>query len=204
MLTARTSQGITNAARLFGLPVNIIKLETTRNVVLNNAAMPSLIFNSRGTVLDSKGNTNARSLLGQNMLQQQAKIMGSENDRKLTIWLLTINMTKSQMREMGDDPQTNLQQTSKNLEIIEECQNAVLAAEDLVKLGLQGQAETIQRNLEHKQETLTSGKRSWHYTAIEECQDKIEDLQSRKQKLMQEIENPDSISVPKTEQRDIG
>lgn len=38
--------------------------------------------------------------------------MDSENDKKLTRWLLTINMTQSQMREMGVDPQTNLQQTS--------------------------------------------------------------------------------------------
>ena len=38
--------------------------------------------------------------------------MNSENDKKLTRWLLTINMTQSQMREMGVDPQTNLQQTS--------------------------------------------------------------------------------------------
>jgi len=99
---------------------------------------------------------------------------------------------------MGVDPQTNLQQTSKNLEIIEECENAVLAAEDLVKLRLQGQAETIQRKLEEKQEKLNSKKRSWHDTVIDERQDKIEDLQGQKQKLMGEIENPDSTIVPKT------
>ena len=84
--------------------------------------------------------------------------MDSENDKKPTMWSLTINMTKSQMREMGVDPRTNLQQTSKNLEIIEECQNAVLAAEDLVKLGLQGQAETIQRNLEHNKKKIEQRK----------------------------------------------
>ena len=201
MLTARTSRGSTNAARLFSLPVNIIKSETARYVVLNNAAMPSLILYSRGTVVDSKGNSNAtcRLLLGQNVLQQLTKIMDSENDKKFTTWLLTINMTRSQMREIGVDPQTNLQQTSKNLEIIEESENAVLAAEDLVKLRLQGQAEAIQRKLEEKQEKQNSKKRcSWHDAVIEECQDKIEHLQSHKQKLMEEIENPDSTSVPKT------
>ena len=207
MLTARTSRGSTNAARLFSLPVNIIKSETARYVVLNNAAMPSLILYSRGTVVDSKGNSNATSrlLLGQNVLQQLTKIMDSENDKKFTTWLLTINMTRSQMREIGVDSQTNLQQTSKNLEIIEESENAVLAAEDLVKLRLQGQAEAIQRKLEEKQEKQNSKKRcSWHDAVIEECQDKIEHLQSHKQKLMEEIENPDSTSVSKTQQKDIG
>ena len=181
--------------------MNIIKSETARYVVLNNAAMPSLILYSRGTVVDSKGNSNAtcRLLLGQNVLQQLTKIMDSENDKKFTTWLLTINMTRSQMREIGVDPQTNLQQTSKNLEIIEESENAELAAEDLVKLRLQGQAEAIQRKLEEKQEKQNSKKRcSWHDAVIEECQDKIENLQSHKQKLMEEIENPDSTSVPKT------
>ena len=207
MLTARTSRGSTNAARLFSLPVNIIKSETARYVVLNNAAMPSLILYSRGTVVDSKGNSNATSrlLLGQNVLQQLTKIMDSENDKKFTTWLLTINMTRSQMREIGVDSQANLQQTSKNLEIIEESENAVLAAEDLVKLRLQGQAEAIQRKLEEKQEKQNSKKRcSWHDAVIEECQAKIEHLQSHKQKLMEEIENPDSTSVSKTQQKDIG
>lgn len=50
--------------------------------------------------------------------------------------MLIINMTHSQMKEMGVDPQRNVQQSSKNLEIIEECENAILAAEDLVKLML--------------------------------------------------------------------
>ena len=38
------------------------------------------------------------------------------------------------MREMGVDPQTNLEQTSKNLEIIKECENSVLAAKELIRL----------------------------------------------------------------------
>ena len=58
--------------------------------------------------------------------------------KKLTRWLFTINMSQSQMREIGVDLPKNLQQTFKNLKIIENCENAVFGAKDLVKLRLQG------------------------------------------------------------------
>lgn len=67
-----------------GLSVNVIKLESARYIVLNNAAivLPSLILHSKATAVDSKGNTNARFLIGQNMLQQLMKRMDSEYDKK--------------------------------------------------------------------------------------------------------------------------
>ena len=68
------------------------------------------------------------------MMRQITGTMDTEFDKNIAKWTFCINMSHSEMINIGVDPQEIISKTAKNLAIIDECENSVLAAQDTVRL----------------------------------------------------------------------
>ena len=98
------------------------------------------------------------------------------------------------MINIGVDPQEIISKTAKNLAIIDQCENSVMAAQDTVRLRLKEQIEQIESEVEKAHAKLSNRRQSWNQATIAECEDDIEDRLSYKRKLEECISNPESSS----------
>jgi hypothetical protein len=178
-----------------GLSVNIVKIVNVRYIVLKNIVdLPGLLIHSKQLQEQSKDNQQERFHLGKNTLKQITRTMDTEYDRNIAKWIFSVNMSHSQMRKAGVDPQKVVRQTDKNLKIIEECESAVVEAQTKVEQKLKEKTKCIQEKVEERQNQVNKRKRTWDQTVLDELEDEIEDLQNHKAKLEDELKSPDSTS----------
>ena len=77
------------------------------------------------------------------------------------------------MINIGADPQEIISKTAKNLAIIDECENSVLAAQDTVRLRLKEQIEKTESEVEKAHAKLSNRRQSWNQATTAECEDDI-------------------------------
>ena len=119
-----------------GLVVSIIEIHSVKYIVLNNAPidLPSLLIQSKEIQHYNERNKPKRLIIGKQLMRQITGTMDTEYDKNIAKWIVCINMSRSEMISIGVDPQEIISKTAKNLAIIDECENSVLAAQDIVRL----------------------------------------------------------------------
>ena len=181
-----------------GLAVNIIEIHRVKYIVLNNAPidLPTLFIWSKEIQQYNERNKPKRLIIGkQLMMRQITGTMDTEYDKSIAKWIFCINMSHSEMINIRVDPQEIMSKTAKNLAIIDECENSVLAAQDTVRLRLKEQIEKIESEVKKAHAKFSNRRQPWNQPTIAECEDDTEDRLSYKRKLEECISNPESSSL---------
>ena len=126
-----------------GLAVSIIEIRSVKYIVLNSARtdLLSLLIQSKETQQYNERNDPKRLIIGKQLMRQITGTMDNEYDKSIATWIFCINMSHSEMISVGVDSQEIISKTAKNLAIIDECENSVLAAQDIVRLRLKEKIE---------------------------------------------------------------
>ena len=179
-----------------GLAVNIIEIHSVKYIVLNNApiVLPTLLIQSKEIRQYNERNEPKRLIIGKQLMRQITGTMDTEYDKNIAKWIFCINMSNSEMINIGVDPREIISKAAKNLAIIDECENSVLAAQDTVRHRLKQQIEKIESEVEKAHAKLSNRRQSWNQATIVECEDDIEGRLSYKSKLEECISNPESSS----------
>ena len=179
-----------------GLAVSIIEIHSAKYIVLNDAPidLPSLLIQSKEIHQHNERNEPKRLIIGKQLMMQITGTMDTEYDKNIAKGIFCINMSRSEMIGIGVDPQEIIRKTVKNLAIIDECENPVLAAQYIVRLRLKEQIEKIESEVEKAHAKLSNRRQSWNQATIAECENDIEDRLSYKRKLEECISNPESGS----------
>ena len=87
------------------------------------------------------------------------KSMDTEYDRNVLRSVMALCRTRPELYDLGIDPPTARRRIKHLIETAKECENALAAGEDLVRLHLLNKQEQIQSQLKEVNSTLKNKKR---------------------------------------------
>ena len=101
------------------------------------------------------------------------KSMDTEFDRNVLRTVLALSYSRSELYDLGIDPSSAKQRIRQIIEVAEECENALIAGNDLVRTQLLEKQDKLQQKIEEESNTLKKKRNIWPDKRIEDLEESI-------------------------------
>ena len=163
-----------------GLPVNIVMCKGTRYIILKSASFDVVSFLEHIGTLDSTGHIESKITIDKTIVQNAIKTVDTEWDKFVLKILLAGNKTHKEIENLGLNDKRLATMFETMQAVIEEVQNAKLAAEDMVALQLKAKIVTLEKEVNDLEKLIAKVKGVWDSSEVERKRNSIEE---KKQKI---------------------
>lgn len=136
-------------------------------VLKNNPSMEKFLVDFTNTMIDQDSSEGKGLGIDCDSLALLMKSMDTEYDRNVLRSVLALCHSRPELYDLGIDPPTAKRRIMSVIEIAQECENALVAGEDLVHLRLLEKQEKVQNQIKEVNSTLDKKRNIWPEKRVE-------------------------------------
>jgi hypothetical protein len=178
-----------------GLPVNIVMCKGVRYIILRSSTFDYVSFLDLIGTIDSTLDYESKITLDRDIIQNSIKTMDTEWDKFVLKVLLAGNKTHTEMEKLGLRDKDIATKFETMQTVIEEVQNAQLAAEDMVALQLKAKIDRLEKEISDLYNLIKKVEGVWESSEVDKkqlvIQEKKERVESTRNKLERNSDSDD-------------
>ena len=156
--------------------------------------MEKFLVDFTNSMIDEKSSNH---LIDRDTLAMLLKSMDSEYDRNVLRTVLALFYTRPELYSFAIDADTARRRITDITEIAKECDNALAAGKDLVRLHLLKKKEQIQSQIREVNSTLAKNRDVWPERRVKDLEESREPFEERLGEIENLLEKGDTAAVEK-------
>lgn len=183
-----------------GLPVYVITKPISCKVFVvlkNGSGMEKFLVDFTNVLTSDTSYEREGHPIDKDTLTILLKSMDTEYDRNVLRTVMALCHTRPELYDLGIDPSTARRRIKNIIETANECENALAAGEDLVRLHLLNKQEQIQSQLKEVNSTLDKKRDIWPEKRVNDLEESKERFEERLSEIENLLEKGDKSAVEK-------
>ena len=136
--------------------------------------------------------------LDRSTVQLLLKSMDTEFDKNVLRSVLALSHSRPELYDLGIDASSAKQRINKIIEVAKECENALIAGEDLVRIHLLEKQDKLQREMVEASNTLEKKRNVWPEKRVEDLEDSIISIREKLNDVGSQLSSEDTSAKEKT------
>jgi hypothetical protein len=136
--------------------------------------------------------------LDRSTVQLLLKSMDTEFDKNVLRSVLALSHSRPELYDLGIDASSAKQRINKIIEVAKECENALIAGEDLVRIHLLEKQDKLQRAMVEASNTLEKKRNVWPEKRVEDLEDSIISIKEKLNDVESQLSSEDKSAKEKT------
>jgi hypothetical protein len=124
--------------------------------------------------------------------------MDTEFDKNVLRSVLALSHSRPELYNLGIDASSAKQRINKIIEVAKECENALIAGEDLVRIHLLEKQDKLQREMVEASNTLEKKRNVWPEKRVEDLEDSIISIKEKLNDVGSQLSSEDTSAKEKT------
>jgi hypothetical protein len=183
-----------------GLNVFIITQPITCNMFVvskNNTNMWKFLVDFTDTIGEEASKSCEGLAIDSDTMTILLKSMDSEYDKNVLRTVLALIHTRPELYDLGIDPSTAKRRIKTIIEAANECENALIAGEDIVRLHLLKKEENTKNQMTEVNNTLEKKRNVWQEKRVKDLEESKEVLEEKLGEIQNLLKMDDKASVEK-------
>ena len=136
--------------------------------------------------------------LDRSTVQLLLKSMDTAFDKNVLRSVLALSHSRPELYDLGIDASAAKQRINKIIEVVKECENALIAGEDLVRIHLLEKQDKLQREMVEASNTLEKKRNVWPEKRVEDLEDSIISIREKLNDVGSQLSSEDTSANEKT------